>query len=169
VSSLSRKFYLTLTTVVLFIFALASIFIYLLQFQILPLARDFFSVIETIKIAESKVSYFKNVVAEDMRDAEHDIQSVNDHFFIFTQRTSKEFIIFQENAAKRNNLSLNISSLEAGVPPSTSVLVRGSFADVMKYIMEMENESILIKVEGLTIRDDGDAVSATIQMSLAKK
>ncbi|KKU52373.1 MAG: hypothetical protein UX74_C0012G0006 [Parcubacteria group bacterium GW2011_GWA2_47_10b] len=163
---LSKKFFLTLVALIAIQAFFITAFIYFLQYSILPLSNDLLSVLREIKIAGNSKNYFINIVKKDIEDDKQEIEAIKNHFFDYRGRAAKQFIIFLEDAAKRNNLSQTIGTLLADNPPMTTISVSGSFSNVMTFLKQMENERILLKVESVSMQASAGKVDATIKVTM---
>jgi len=167
-NELRKNFFITLGSLGLILLVLGGIFAYLLYYQILPLRERLLEVLVAINIAEHRKDYFINIVQNDIEEGKADIESIRSHFFAYTDRSAKEFIVFLESAALRNNLALTISTLPSGEAALTVVSVDGGYSNIMTFLRQLENEKYLFHIDSVALREQGEVLGATIQFSLAK-
>lgn len=167
-TSIKKKFFITLGSVALIETVAVGIFFVLLYWFIWPLANDFLAVQREIAGVERQVRDFETLVEPGLQRNVDDIEALRSSFFVYSSERSLEFIELLERGAKRNNLVPDIGEFQSGTAP-TEMRVVGSFINVMKFLREFENGSTLFQISGLTMTTaEGGTVSAAIQFKLAQ-
>ncbi len=165
-SDFRKHFFITLGGVVIVLAIFFSTFLYFLFGIIVPLSAEFRVVQENIKIAEDRIKDFNGRVAPALARGEHNMTKIEKSFFAYSPDTAKEFIVFLETAAERNNLTYEIGSLPQATSPAISMALSGGFNDTITFLREMENSPIFLAIDGVTLRAVGDKISLSIQMQL---
>lgn len=165
-SSFRKNFFITLGTVVTVLSILFGAFLYLFAGIISPLSAEFRSVQENIKIAEERISDFSGRVAPALEREEADMIKIEKAFFVYSPDTAKEFIVFLETAARRNNLIGEIGNLPQATLPTASMNLAGSFDDIIVFLREIENGPILLAIDDVALRGSGKSISLAVQMRL---
>lgn len=165
-NSFRKNFFITLAAVIVVLSMLSGAFVYLFVGAISPLSAEFHSVQENIKIVEERVADFKGRVAPSLEREEVDMIKIEKSFFVYSPDTAKEFIVFLETAARRNNLTGEIGSLPQATSPTTSMNLTGNFDDVIVFLREIENGPLLLAIDSVVLRGTDKLITLSIQMRL---
>ncbi|MEK7630540.1 MAG: hypothetical protein AAB417_00715 [Patescibacteria group bacterium] len=165
-SGFRKNFFITVGTIIVAFGVLFGAFLYLFAGIISPLSSEFRLVQENIKIAEERIADFKGRVAPSLEREEADMIKIEKSFFVYSPDTAKEFIVFLETAARRNNLIGEIGSLPQAISPTASMNITGSFDDIIVFLREIENGPLLLAIDSVALRGTGKSISLAIQMRL---
>jgi|GEM_PF-2807754 len=165
-SQFRKHFFITLGIAVFAVSIFFGTFFYLFFGIIAPLSIEFRQVQENIETIEESTKDFRGRISPALTREESDIIKIEKSFFVYSPDTAKEFIIFLETAARRNNLTGEINTLPQANNATASVTVSGNFDDAIIFLREIENGPLLLAIDGISLRAAGDKISLSLQIRL---
>lgn len=159
-SSIKKKFLLTLAFAAALNIFLLGIFFWLQVFYISPYATELLETQQYIDNIDQDVQNYKRVVAPRLAAERKYIEEVRSLFY---QDDPLDLIVYFQDAMKRNSL------VEQSIaPPSgqgeklVTIGVSGDYADILHFLREIESGKFLLSINSLSLANR----AATIQFAL---
>ena len=163
-TSLSKKFYMTIGVFILITIVMGGAFFYLLFGLFFPLADRFFVIQKNLAIFERDSQYYRVVVVHDLEASSPYVSEIKKMFYTPSSKNSLSIILFFEESAKRNGVKVALS--QAPDIPQVDLQVSGSLENILKFLRELENDSYLLTVTHFGITPGGgDMYSAGLSIA----
>jgi hypothetical protein len=161
---MKQKFFIVFGAAFLITAGVCVGYLFLYWYRIAPLLETFGETQREIKITEEQNRFFADAVETDLKKYEDEFDAIKKLYF----DKPYEAIFFFEKAAKRNHLTQTNVTAPTGEPPSMSLTVMGSYANIIRFLQEVENDTILVEINTLLLQGNGESVSANIKATFRK-
>ncbi|MEK7576651.1 MAG: hypothetical protein AAB482_03065 [Patescibacteria group bacterium] len=159
-----ERFFKTLAVVVLFVGVIFGNYFYIWRYHVVSLADRFSNAKRNIQeLNEENDMYRKNIEPSLLHSAE-DIKTARGLFF--KPDPLLDFIYIVETLAKRNNLVHAIAAVPTADTTSSQISVTGSYQNIIRFLREIENDALLIRVQSVALQGSGKEMTANILIKL---
>ncbi|MEK7576655.1 MAG: hypothetical protein AAB482_03085 [Patescibacteria group bacterium] len=158
------QFFITITIVVFVVGFLFGGYIYFWQYEVSPLIDRFFQTKINIQSLNDQNNAYRVNIEPDFEKNSEDLKKIRSVFF--KPEPVLSYIIFIEMLAKRNTLIHTIISTPTAIAPSSQITVSGTYQNITRFLREIENDSILIRVQSVALQGSGENMSANILLKL---
>lgn len=162
---MKKNFLITCGIVVLVVGGLWGGYAYLWLNQIAPLLDRFSATQGNIQRVVDQNDEYRRRIEPDLQQNAEEYGNIKNLFFVADIDHSLDFIKFIEEVAKRNSLISTINTAPQASALSAQITVSGAFPNVVRFIREVENDRLLVRISSVSMQLQGN-VSASMSLSL---
>lgn len=167
---MKKKFYITFSAFFVIIVLLVTVFFWILWEQIFPNIEELEALARRIDIDNQHIQNYERQIARDLVTHK---QSLEDFKSLFLRPLAdndleglRRPVVFLQKIAERNHLLLTLpKSPPTILKPDITLSIDGEFMDIVKFLRELENESLLLSIRNVHFRKDGANIHADIDIT----